>query len=66
MGDIHDPSAQKLLQLRSQSLIVKVGIAVSHLRCFVTEVPLIDMLRHIEVDHARTNRVPELMGLKMK
>ena len=72
MGEIRDECGYDLLQRTLQILrqlilhrdIVDVCVPARHLRPFVAQVPLDDVVRNAEIDHARSHRVAELVGLE--
>jgi hypothetical protein len=43
---------------------VDVGIATGRFRAFMPQVTLDDVVRHTEIDHACSNRVPDLVRLE--
>ena len=61
---------QRPLQIFGQFLfhggVVDVRVTACHLRSEMAEVALDDVVGHTQVDHARSDRVAELMGLKAK
>ena len=43
---------------------MNVGVTACHLRPKMAKIPLDEVVRHTQIDHACSNGVAELMGLK--
>src|SRR5882724_6734714 len=65
-GHIDQGSLQVLRQFFFHGGVMDVRIAACHLRSEMTEIALDDVVGHAQIDHARSDRVAELMGLKAK
>src|SRR5258705_12934482 len=63
-GDIDQRSLQIFRQFLFHCGVMDVRVATRHFRPEMAEVALNDVVGHTQIDHARSDCVAELMGLK--